>query len=421
MLVSLFIISFGVTLITKASLGTSPIASVPYVLSLCTSFTMGQYMMSMNLFFILIEMLLMNKEQILKMKYELLLQIPIGILFGYFIDLSFPLLAWFSPHNYIYHIAGLLSGCIIMAAGIAMEVQAGVAMMPADCVIRVLSNRLNREFGSVKLFFDVTLVVVACLISLFSSGHLVGVREGTIIGAVIVGPLVRFSRRYLMPIDKWFLDETPEKIISTHSTDYPKIITITREYGSGGQEIGRKLSKVLNIPFYDKELIQIAAEKSNLSSHFIEDNEQSLGAKNLLDIIFSDYAVPFEKSMSASDILFVTQSRIIRDLANQSPCIILGRCSDYVLKDWPKESIIRVFCYTDMEDALQRCKNEYGMDSDNLRAEITRLNEARINHYQFYTGNKWGEPYRYSVMINTGNVGIDNAVQIISDLYKERK
>ncbi|MBE6273894.1 MAG: cytidylate kinase family protein [Bacteroides sp.] len=417
LLISLFVIAFGVALITKASLGTSPIASVPYVLSLCTSMTMGQYMVAMNLLCLSVEALLMNKKQIQDMKYELMLQIPTGVLFGYFIDLSFPLLSWFIPLDYLYSIAGLILGCIIMATGIAMEVQANVAMMPADYVIRLLSARMNQEFGSIKLCFDVSLVVIACTISFIGTGHIEGVREGTVIGAIIVGPLVRLTHKYLRFMGNGLDDSSGHIMSETTQASYPRIITITREYGSGGREIGRELAKALRIPLYDKELIRIAAEESNLSSQFIESNEQSLGAKNLLDFIFSDYAVPIEKSLSPSDILFVTQSRIIRELAQRESCIILGRCSDYVLKDWPKESIIRVFCYTDIEDAMHRCKDVYQMKSDDIRSEIEHLNEARINHYQFYTGNQWGNPHRYDLMINTGSVGISHAVQTISVLY----
>lgn len=417
LLISLFVTAFGVALITKASLGTSPIASIPYVLSICTTVTMGQYMIGMNLLFLLVEILIMSRKQIQSMKYELLLQIPVGILFGFFVDLSFPLITWFTPTDYLYNIAGLLFGCIIMAIGIAMEVQANVAMMPADYVIRLLSARMCQDFGSVKLCFDVSLVFIACTISFIGLGHIEGVREGTVIGAILVGPLVRLFLKYLKSIEKEFTVAEDLKTADTAQINYPKIITITREYGSGGRELGRELSRALGIPLYDKELIQIAAEKSELSSHFIESNEQSLGAKSLLDLIFSDYSLPIEKSLSPADILFVTQSRIIRELARRESCIILGRCSDYVLRDWPKDSIIRIFCYTDMEDAIQRCRQVYKMESDDLESEIISLNNARINHYQFYTGNKWGDPHRYNLIINTGSIGMNDAVKSISALY----
>ncbi len=421
LLISLFVAAFGVALITKASLGTSPIASIPYVLSICTTATMGQYMIGLNLLFLLIEVLIMSKKQMQGMKYELLLQIPVGILFGFFVDLSFPLIAWFAPADYLYSITGLLFGCVIMSVGIAMEVQANVAMMPADYVIRLLSARMSQDFGSVKLCFDVSLVMVACTISFVSLGHIEGVREGTVIGAILVGPLVRLFLKYLKSIEKEFAVAEDLKPADTAQIKYPKVITITREYGSGGRVLGRELSKALGIPLYDKQLIQIAAEKSELSSRFIESNEQSLGAKSLLDLIFSDYSLPIEKSLSPADILFVTQSRIIRDLARREPCIILGRCSDYVLRDWPKESIIRVFCYTEMDDAIQRCKNVYKMESDDLESEIINLNNARINHYQFYTGNKWGDPHRYNLLINTGSTGMNDAVKSIAALYSATK
>ncbi len=427
LVVSLFVLAFGVALVTKATLGTSPIASLPYVLSLALPpVTMGQYMMGISILILVIEMFLMTREQIRKEAVALMLQIPTALLFGWFIDLSLLLLTWFTASGYIISLAALLLGCAFVALGVAMEVQASVAMMPTDYIVRVIAARTGRDFGTIKVCFDVTLVATASVVSLASIHTLEGVREGTVIAAVIVGPMVRFARKHILyRLDEWLA--VPERVATLESMEelaveaaagrLPRIITITREYCSGGTELGKELSRRLGIPFYDKEIIRMAAQESRFTEQFIEDNEQSLSARNLLDLIYADYNVPLEKSLSSSDMLFVAESRVIRELARKGPCIILGRCGDYVLNDWPKEDIVRVFCYTDMEDAVRRSSESYSLDQNGIREHIHHANEARVHHYQYYTGRKWGDPHNYSVMVNTGALGTQAAADMICGMY----
>ncbi len=426
LVVSQFVLAFGVALVTKAALGTSPIASLPYVLSLCTErITMGQFMMAINVIILAVEMFLMKREEIRSEAFALALQLPTAVLFGWFIDLSFPLLTWYEPATYLPCLAGLVVGCVFVALGVAMEVQSTVAMMPTDYIVRVIAKRAGKDFGTIKVCFDVTLVATATVLSLIHSRSIEGVREGTIIAAVIVGPMVRFARqRILFRLDGWLA--LPEASASGDISPVeaaagvlPKVITITREYCSGGMELGRELSKRLGIPFYDKEIIRLAAQESRFSEHFIEDNEQSLSARNLLDLIYADYNVPIEKSLSSPDMLFVAESRIIRELAQKGPCIILGRCGDYVLSDWPQEDIVRVFCYTDIEDAINRSRTSYQQGDDHTEEHIRHMNNARIHHYQHYTGRRWGDPHNYSMMVNTGALGTSAAADMICALYRK--
>ncbi len=420
LLASLFVIALGVAIVTKTALGTSPIASVPYVMSLCTPVTMGQYMMAVNLLLIVAECILMTRAEIREQRLQLALQIPAGLLFGMFIDLSFPLIAWFEPATYIYSLAALLVGCAVIGIGVAMEVQAGVTMMATDAILRVVSKFIHKEFGTLKMCFDISLVTAAAIISFIAMGRVEGVREGTVIAAICVGPIVRLSRRWLQPVDRWFEGGTVivKDVAQTAATALPRVITITREYCSGGPELGQALSKRLGIPFYDKELIAGAAAKSHLTERFVEDNEQSLTKRNLFELIFADYNVPLEMSLNSSDILFVSQSRTIRELAAQGPCIILGRCADFVLSDRPHDSVVRIFCSTDPEDAVKRCREKYSVATDDIEAHIASHNEARIHHYQFYTHRRWGDPHNYSLMINTAATGIEGAVELIAAMYR---
>lgn len=192
-LIGLFINSLGVSLITKAVLGTSPISSIPYVLSLNFPLSLGQFTIIFSLFLILLQLLILRKN----FKAEHLLQIPISILFGYFIDLTMAMLYFINPHHYISSFIYLLLGCGILGFGVYTEVLADVAMLPGESFVRAVSSTWKTEFGSTKIAFDVSMTVIAAVISLVFSHHLNGVREGTVIAALLVGFIARIFARKL--------------------------------------------------------------------------------------------------------------------------------------------------------------------------------------------------------------------------------
>ena len=182
-LIGLFINSLGVSLITKADLGTSPISSIPYVLSLNFPFTLGQFTIAFSLLLILIQLVILRRN----FKAEHLLQIPISILFG----------------SYLSSVVYLLIGCVILGFGVYTEVLANVAMLPGESFVRAVSSTWKTEFGSTKVAFDVSLTVIAAILSLIFAHRLDGVREGTIIAALLVGFIARlFGRRlsFLEPL-----------------------------------------------------------------------------------------------------------------------------------------------------------------------------------------------------------------------------
>lgn len=187
---SAFINAFGISVITKAMLGTSAISSLPFVLSLFTPTTMGQYTIVLNVVFILTEMTMMSKSEIAQKRYEIICQLPIGILFGLFIDITMHyLLFWLEPTYYIEQITTLLLGCFILGAGISMAVKAHVAMVSGEYLVQVIAKYVGKDFGLIKVCFDVTLVVIASTLSLIFLSDIQGVREGTVIAALIVGPI----------------------------------------------------------------------------------------------------------------------------------------------------------------------------------------------------------------------------------------
>lgn len=415
--VSLFVNAMGIAFITKALLGTSPITSVTYVLSMFTPLTIGQWTIVLNLLFVLFELPFMTRKELKDDLRMFLLQIPISLCFGTFIDLSMNMLYWLEPVKYIDQIIYLLVGCVILAAGITLEVKANVAMMAGEYFVRVISQRFHGEFGYVKLCFDITLVCIACLFSICFMSGIYGVREGTVAAALLVGPIVHFISPYYRCFDKWINDVKDKDAIALRNIQHV-IITIAREYGSGGHLLGEMLSKELGIKLYDKEFIHLVAEKSGINEQYIKKNEQSIPSFWLKCILGKNSEQSLERSLSSDDVLFVAESKIIQELAEKGPCIIVGRCADFVLRDYP--NLIKVFCYSDLKSACVRCVQEYGVSEEKAESEIKRINHIRIAHYEYYTGEKWGEPHHYNLMINTGSIDLSVACNLIKSIYKNR-
>ena len=186
-LAGLFINSFGVSFITKAALGTSPISSVPYTLSLGVSPTLGMFTLYMSIVLILIQIILLRKD----FPRQYLLQIPVSFLFSWFIDMTMELLGFLSPAAYPAKVICLLLGCAILGFGVFMEMAAGVVMLPGECFVNAISRTFHTDFGRTKVAFDTSITVAAAIIGIVLYRELAGVREGTIVAAVLVGMIAR--------------------------------------------------------------------------------------------------------------------------------------------------------------------------------------------------------------------------------------
>ena len=195
--IGLFVNALGVSLITKAKLGTSPISSVPYTLSMGFPVTMGTFTFLLNMVLIAGQ-IMFEKKNFQKIQ---LLQIPVSVLFGYFIDFTMSMLSFLNPHVYALKVLFLMIGCVILALGVSIEVIANVVMLSGEAFVKAISSRLKKDFGTTKVLFDATLVVCAIIISLLLFHNVAGVREGTITAALIVGLIAKFFNRILGFID----------------------------------------------------------------------------------------------------------------------------------------------------------------------------------------------------------------------------
>lgn len=198
LLVGLFVNGLGVSFITKAGLGTSPITSIPYTLSLGFTPTVGMFTLFFNILLVIIQVILLRRN----FKLQNLLQLPIIALFSFFIDLTMSLLGFIQPETYILKVISLIIGCFILGFGVFMEMVANVAMLPGEATVRAVSDVFSTDFGKTKIAFDSSMTVVAAIMSFIMFKHLDGVREGTIVAAILVGFIARLFKKYIGGIEK---------------------------------------------------------------------------------------------------------------------------------------------------------------------------------------------------------------------------
>ena len=194
-----------------------------------------------------------------------------------------------------------------------------------------------------------------------------------------------------------------------------KIITITRQYGSGGHHIGKTLAKTLNLPFYDKELISIAAKESGISPEVFEQVDEKAANSLLYSLSMGvyNYGNGFSSmgDLPVNDRLYILQHKIIKELADKENFVVVGRCADHILKD--RDNVVKVFIYADIESRVNRAIERKEIDPARAKQAVLKADKSRANYYSFYSGKKWGLADNYDLCINTTHITTEQAVEII--------
>ena len=204
-----------------------------------------------------------------------------------------------------------------------------------------------------------------------------------------------------------------------------KVVTISRQYGSGGREIGKKLAEAWGIPFYDNELITRAAKDSGFAETAFETAESRANNSLLYSIArgtasFNGQDVGFSiDNLSLDDKLYLAQAKVIRNCAAEGPCVIVGRCADYILRKL--DNLVNIFIYADMDFRIERAMRIDGMPPEKIENAILKIDKRRSNYHNFHTGEKWGRVENYSLCVNSSRVGIDNVVQVIKTYVEGMK
>ena len=412
-LVGLFVNSLGVSLITKANLGTSPISSIPYVLSLNFPFTLGNFTIFFSIFLIVLQLIILRKN----FKLEHILQIPVSIIFGYFIDLAMILFSWVNPEAYIMKIVYLLIGCLILGVGVYMEVLADVVMLPGESFVRAIVLTWKTNFGTTKICFDVSMSVIAVVLSFVFAGRLAGVREGTVIAALLVGFIARLIGKKLVFLKDMIFPESVsaenenEAKEQTAGTYGKNVIAIGRQFGSGGHDIGKILAEKLGYDFYDAEIIQMTAGTTGYTPEFIKKNEEIMTNSLIYDLVNQMYLNADMQDEAPKDKIFEAECQVVRNLAKKGNCVIVGRCADYVLRN--SGNCLKVFFSAPLVSRIRRVAQRQNISEGEAKATVQKNEKLRADNYRYYTRRMWGAAGNFDLSLNTdlGEEYIENCIR----------
>ena len=412
-LVGLFVNSLGVSLITKANLGTSPISSIPYVLSLNFPFTLGNFTIFFSIFLIVLQLIILRKN----FKLEHILQIPVSIIFGYFIDLTMILFSWVNPEAYIMKIVYLLIGCLILGVGVYMEVLADVVMLPGESFVRAIVLTWKTNFGTTKICFDVSMSVIAAVLSFVFAGRLAGVREGTVIAALLVGFIARLIGKKLAFLKDMIFPESVsaenenEAKEQTAGTYGKNVIAIGRQFGSGGHDIGKILAEKLGYDFYDAEIIQMTAGTTGYTPEFVKKKEEIMTNSLFYDLVNQMYLNTDRQDEAPKDKIFEAECQVVRNLAKKGNCVIVGRCADYVLRN--SGNCLKVFFSAPLVSRIRRVAQRQNISEGEAKATVQKNEKLRADNYRYYTRRMWGAAGNFDLSLNTdlGEEYIENCIR----------
>ncbi len=228
-----------------------------------------------------------------------------------------------------------------------------------------------------------------------------------IIAIILLSKEIRFLKEQKIENKEAITKTESNEKLSKHT-----IITISRQYGSGGRYVGKLVADKLGIKLYDKEFIAKVAEETGFSKEYIENNEQK---RENLDILNKGYY----SGLSNADELFIKESELIKEVASKESCIIIGRCADFILRD--RDDVINIFIYSDMKDRVNRATKYYDLDKDKAEKEIKKIDKLRANHYKYYTDKDWKDNANYDICINSDTFGVEKSAELICDMVENVK
>lgn len=429
-LAGLYLMAVGVVFSARSGLGVSPVgslANVLYQIGLATHASdfvnLGNCTTAVYFLYILTELLMLRRD----FRPVMLLQIAASLLFGRLVNLATAMLRFLpAPGSYFLQLLCLLCSVPLVAAGVMLYLSPNILPTPGEGMSLAISRKTGWSVGSAKTLFDCALVVISAGASLLYFRRLVGVREGTVICALLVGfvmkqmqklcqsQLLRFVERE-NKIDR-ALQASMEGYL-TDSRGKPKvIIAIGREFGAGGYEIGKRLAEKLGVTFYDKQINEMAAQRSGLPLAKVEELEHHMEREIVYDFKNAAYAMTND-ALSPEERLFVAQTSIIRQIAaGDESCVIMGRCADYVLYDNP--NCFRIFIHARQDVRIMRTMAQFGLDYAEAKRQMENTDLSRSQHYRHFTGREYGKQEYYHLSVDSGMLGTERSVEVIVDVLR---
>ena len=199
-----------------------------------------------------------------------------------------------------------------------------------------------------------------------------------------------------------------------------KIVTISRQYGSGGRYIGENLAKAMGVPCYDEKLIDMVAKESGFAQSFVAEKGERMTGSLLFNIAsslsFANNVFSTNNGVTLQDEIYFTQNRIIKELADKGLCVIVGRCANYILRE--REDCLNVFIFADNESKIERAEKYFNITREEAPAVLKKKDKARANHYKYYTDQEWGMASNYDLCLNSGLIGIEGCVKAIQQVLE---
>lgn len=409
MFLGLSFVAASVGLTRATGLGTSPISCLPTTLSYLTPLSIGVWTFLMNgILFMAIQIALLRRE----FKPVQFLQIPTVFVFSALIDLFVYLFNFIPMVSYIEQLFFSVVGVFMTAFGVFLQVKASFLTLPGEGVVLAVSKVSRIPFPKCKIAFDTTMVVSAAILSLLTLGGLFGVREGTIISALFVGAVVglynrimpRFERFCPLKGHKTFTVTTMEapgeaaEGEQPEGTEAPLVVTIGRQYGSGGREIGQAIGAELGIPVFDHTLIDLAAAESGLTREYVKAHDQEVRRGLLYNLYMQNYN-RVGTDPEQMDELWLAQARAITKLADEGSCVIVGRCANAILKG--RANVFDVFIHAPLEPRIGRVMKREKMSAAKAAETIERIDADRAEHARKFANIEWGAAKHYHLSMDS--------------------
>lgn len=248
-------------------------------------------------------------------------------------------------------------------------------------------------------------IPIACFMAIYLHKGIYGVlNAGPIADAItfFIAIVIFYSEYRKLSIKEKSVNLEDIKVDNTYKGK-KIVITISREYGSGGHYVGELLAKRMGLNFYDKNLINLISKKSGLSKEYVEENDQRLASFKYID--------------NNDDRIFIAEEKVIKDLAQKESCVIVGRCADYILKD--NKDTIKVFLYSSSQDKVKRAVKYYNLEEDKALKEINKINSERAKHYKYYTNRDWYDFANYDIALNVDYLGVEKTTELLEQVIRE--
>lgn len=406
--------AFGIALFTRSKLGTGPTSCIPYVVSLKSGLSFGTCTFIFNILLLLGQIILLRKNF---PRYQLL-QLPVTLLFSILIDGAMKFTTFVNTDIYWIALLYNILGCVFRAVGVSCQVVADVVMLSTEAFVKALSDVSKKEFSWIKLFFDVFMAAVAIALSFLLLGRLESVREGTLIIVLLVGPVSHYFTKKLSFTNYVFENESelvfePKLKISNSKRI---VITVTSEAGSGGRIIAKILGIKLKIPVYDKELVDLIAQEGGFTKRFVQAHNEILYRSTAEAFIQNNFSVENFHSKSYTR-LYEAQERVISKLAERQNCIIVGHCSNFILKN--NKNVMNILITADMKNRITYISEKYGLNRHDSQKKIRRQDHNTWEFYLHFTNQDWKDSGNYHLCLNSSLFGYEETADIIEDIVKK--